>query len=188
MKFELARQSFIPILTPLFLAAVVAPFATQGNVFAAAAESGAPVSGSDLSGGWHYVRTPNPQGGPAAVSIMHTADTSKSDLEFAGLTIRCGDGGTQILIILLRAFPLRARPHVIFGRAGHETQFEGTIAPPGTAILVPGNAANLVEGLWQTQADLFVRVTDGPTSVSGVVALTGLQPAFKALVANCASQ
>ena len=43
------------------------------------------------------MRTRNPHGGADAVSIMHTADTSKSDLDLAGLMIRCREGGTEIV-------------------------------------------------------------------------------------------
>ena len=147
-----------------------------------------PISGSDLAGDWHLVRTHNPQGGPDAISIMHTADTSRSDLELAGLMIRCSRSGTEVVVVLLRTFPLRARPHVLFGKPGHETQFEATVAPPGTAVLVPGDATTLISGPWQTQGDLFIQVIDGQTTVAGVVALAGLQPAFKALVTSCPSQ
>ena len=136
---------------------------------------------SELAGGWHFVRTPNPHGGADAISIMHTADTSRSDLDLAGLMIRCSEGGSEAVIVLIRAFPLRARPHVVLGKPGNETRFEATIAPPGTAILLPGDATTLVNGPWQAQNDLFIRVDDGQTTIRGVVALAGLQAAFKVL-------
>ena len=153
-----------------------------------AAAGEVPIFGSELTGGWRFVRTPNPQGGPDAISIMHTADTSRSDLELAGLMIRCSSSGTEAVVVLLRAFSLRARPHVSFGKPGHETQFEATIAPPGTAILIPGHARTLVSGAWQNQKDLFIRVIDGQTTIAGVVALAGLQTAFKTLEMSCGSQ
>jgi hypothetical protein len=145
-------------------------------------------SSSELAGGWHFVHTPNPNGGADAISIMHTADTSRSDLDLAGLMIRCRESGTEVAIVLLRAFPFRARPHVVFGNAGNETRFEATIAPPGTAILLPGDATTLVNGAWQAQKDLFIRVNDDQTTIRGFVALAGLQAAFKVLVASCPLQ
>ncbi len=186
---QATSQHVSPLLFALFILIIAAAHAPNGTtVVSVAAASEAPISGSELAGGWRFLRTHNPQGGPDAISIMHTADTSRSDLELAGLMIRCSRGGTEIVLVLLRAFSLRARPHVLFGKPGHETQFEATIAPPGTAILVPGDAATLVSGPWQTQNDLFVRVIDGQTTVAGVVALAGLQSAFKALVTSCRSQ
>ena len=143
---------------------------------------------SEFAGGWHLVRTPNPHGGNDAISIMHTADTSRSDLDLAGLTIRCREGGTEVAIILLRAFPLRARPQVVLGKPENEIKFEATVAPPGTVILVPIDTATLVSRTLQTASKLFIRVDDGQTTIRGVVSLAGLQPAFKALVASCPTQ
>lgn len=177
-----------PLLFALFILTIAAAFAANGaKADTIAATSAVGISGSELAGGWRHVRTHNPRGGPDAISIMHTADTSRSDLELAGLMIRCSRGGTEAVVVLLRAFSLRARPRVLFGKPGHETQFDATVAPPGTAVLVPGDATTLVSGPWQTQSDLFIQVIDGQTTVAGVVALAGLQPAFKALVTSCPS-
>jgi hypothetical protein len=180
---------YLSTLLFALLIEIVAAASTSNatNVIPVAATSEVPVLGSELTGGWRFVRTPNPQGGPDAISVMHTADTSRSDLELAGLMIRCSRSGTEAVVVLLRAFSLRARPHVSFGKPGHETQFEATIAPPGTAILIPGQAGTLVSGPWQSQKDLFIRVIDGQTTIAGVVALAGLHTAFKALVMSCGS-
>ena len=140
---------------------------------------------SELSGGWRYVRTRNPHGGADAISIMHTADTSRSDLDLAGLMIRCNEGGTEVAIVLIRAFPLRARPHVVLGKPGTETQLEATVGAPGTAVLLPADATALVSGSWQTLSELTIRIDDGQTTIRGVVALAGLQAAFNRLVASC---
>lgn len=188
MKQATSRH-LLPLLFALFILTIAAGSAANGaKAVNLAAASAMPISGSDLAGGWHLVSTHNPQGGPDAISIMHTADTSRSDLELAGLMIRCSRSGTEVVVVLLRTFPLRARPHVLFGKPGHETQFEATVAPPGTAVLVPGDATTLISGPWQTQDDLFIQVIDGQTTIAGVVVLAGLQPAFKALVTSCPSQ
>lgn len=146
-------------------------------------------------GGWHFVRTRNPHGGADAISIMHTADTSRSDLDLAGLMIRCGGNNAElagnnpeVVVVLIPALPFRARPHVVLGKPGNETQFEATVAPPGTAVLLPREATTLLNGPWQALDDLFIRVNDGQTTIYGVVALAGLQAAFKLLLASCAAQ
>src|ERR1700687_3487569 len=41
--------------------------------------------------GWKLIRTPRPQGGGEAVSIIHTPDLMRSDPDLAGLMFRCGD-------------------------------------------------------------------------------------------------
>ena len=42
-------------------------------------------------GKWRLVRTPNPQGGKEAISIMRGAELSGSDPDFAGLMLRCAE-------------------------------------------------------------------------------------------------
>ncbi len=174
-------------LVGLFILTITAAPTTGGAAPDAIRVDGAdPLSGSELPGGWRFVRTPNPRGGSDAISIMHTADTSRSDLDLAGLIIRCNETGTEVAIVLLRPLPLRARPHVfLLDNLGHETRFEATIAAPGTAVLLPADGKFLVSGSWQTLSDLFIRISDDQTKVAGVVALTGLQAAFKVLAANC---
>ncbi len=142
-------------------------------------------SPAESAGTWRLVRTPNPRGGPEAVSIMHTADISRSDLGLAGLMVRCNGGRSELAIVLLNAFPLRAHPRVIFGDPGHETQFDATIGPPGTAVILPGDPKVVVGNAWQAESDLFIHVIDGPTKISGVVPLAGLQAAFTLLMSNC---
>lgn len=184
-----APRAISPLLAWLFILAIFNTSATRAaNPDISRAGSVAPVSALDLAGGWRLVRTPNPHGGPDAISIMHTADPSRSDLDLAGLMIRCNGNSTEVVVVLLRPFPLRARPHVLLGEPGHETRLEATIAVPGTAVLLPGDGKLLVSGLWQAKSDLFIRIEYEQTTVAGVVALAGLQSAFKALTANCNSQ
>ena len=143
---------------------------------------------SELTNEWHLVRTPNPKGGADAISIMHTPDTARSDIDLAGLMIRCRERGTEVAIALLRAYSVRTKPIVIFGEPGNETRLETTIAAPGTVVLLPGNANALVDGLWRAEKDLFLQIDDGQTPIHGVIPLAGLQAAFKLLTANCQTQ
>src|SRR5262249_51216293 len=64
------------------------------------------------AGTWRLVRTPNPRGGPDAVSIMQTADPARSDVDLVGLTLRCSDTGFDVLVVLLKPFPPRTHPKV----------------------------------------------------------------------------
>jgi hypothetical protein len=142
---------------------------------------------SELSGGWRLVRTPNPNGGADAISIMRPADTSRSDLDLAGLMIRCSESGAEVVIVLLPALPFRTRPHVTIGRPGNETEFQATVAPPGTVVLLPKEVTTLLSGPWQTLEDLFIRIDDGQSTIRGVVKLAGLEAAFNELQASCAA-
>jgi hypothetical protein len=80
--------------------------------------------------------------------------------------LRCGQGGSEAVIVLLRPFPLRARANVVFGEPGRETQFEATVAPPWY-----GNSwgqqmpQTLINVSWQALNNLFIRVEDGQTTI-----------------------
>ena len=188
-KTRCPKRYPLRVLCGIALTALAAAPAVHG-ADSGADKPGSPEQGSSsqLMDGWHLVRTPNPRGGPDAISIMHTADTSRSDLDFAGLMIRCQEGAAQALVVLLRPFALRARPHIVFGETENEAPLAATVAAPGTAILIPEDATSLVNGPWQTMNELRVRVDDGQATIRGVVALAGLQPAFKALQASCLAQ
>jgi hypothetical protein len=182
-------RRLLHLLVAIFIIAIAAGFpvheATPDSGRTADAER--PLS-SDLAGGWHFLRTRNPQGGVDGISIMHTADISRSDLDFAGLTIRCSGGNPEVVVVLIRALPFHARPYVVLGNPGNEMKFEATVAPPGTAVLLPRGATTLLSGPWQALDNLFIRVDDGQATIRGVVSLEGLQAAFKLLLASCSAQ
>lgn len=183
---SLPVSRYLRLLTAIFV------LATTGATTADSNDGESPIaerqSGSELKEGWRFVRTHNPHGGVDAISIMHTADISRSDLDLAGLMIRCNKDGAEVVIVVLRPFRLRARPRVVFGKPENETQFEAIVAPPGTAVVVSGDATTLVSVSWQALSDLFIRVDNGQSKIRGVVALAGLQAAFKVLVASCPVQ
>ena len=140
-----SRRLF-PLLVAIFVLATAPASAVNGADSDSGKAGGAERAlSSELAGGWHLVRTHNPNGGADAISIMHTADTSRSDLDLAGLMIRCSETSAEVVIVLVRALPFRARPHVALGKPGNETQFEATVAPPGTAVLLPNGRDNLGE-------------------------------------------
>jgi hypothetical protein len=177
-----------PLLVAIFILAIAPASAVNGadpdSGRAGGAERGL---SSELAGGWRLVRTHNPNGGADAISITHIADTSRSDLDLAGLMVRCGETNAEVIIVLIRALPFRVRPHVALGKPGNETQFEATVAPPGTAVLLPRDATTLVSGPWQALEELFIRIDDGQSTIRGVVKLEGLEAAFKELQASCAA-
>jgi hypothetical protein len=138
-------------------------------------------------GSWRLVRTPKPASGTDAVAIMQTADISRSDLDFAGLTLRCGITDIEMLVVLIRPFPFRAHPRVTVTADGKGGQFTTTVVPPGSVLLLPGEATSLAAGPWQSSRELVVEADD-ENPIRGVVPLTGLGPAYRTLVANCRSQ
>jgi hypothetical protein len=147
-----------------------------------------PGGGANLTGGWRLVRTHNPRGGEDAVSVMHTADLFRSDPDFAGLTLRCGEAGTEVLIILLQTLSPRAKPQVAITGTPMPARFSATVAPTGTAVLLPPEATALASGSWQKVSELAVEVENEGTAVRGVIPLDGLREALQTLAINCPSR
>lgn len=143
---------------------------------------------TELIGGWRLVRTINPQGGPDAISIMHTADTSRSDIDFAGLIIRCDQHDPEVAIVSVRSFSFHARPRVMIGSPGNEQEFNGAVAPPGTVILLPHKATDQLLRSWNAIRNLYIRVNDGQATIRGVVNIEDLSSALKPLIASCRKQ
>jgi len=134
---------------------------------------------------WRLVRTPDPIGGREAVSITRTADVSKSDLEFAGLMLRCGERSVEVLIVLVRAFPPRVHPKVEVSAGSATAKFTASVVPPEVLLLLPHEATALAEGQWQAATELAVTVEDERGAIHGVVPLTGLGHALALLRSSC---
>ena len=181
-------RRFFPFLVTVLILAIALASTVNGADPGTGRVSGAGRAlSSELAGGWHLVRTPNPNGGSDAISIMHTADISRSDLDLVGLMIRCSEPSAEVVIVLIRPLPFGVRPHVAFGKPDNETQFEATVAPPGTAVLLPSEATTLVGGSWQALDNLFVRIDDGQSTIRGVIKIVGLEAALKKLQTSCAA-
>src|SRR5262245_40626327 len=54
---------------------------------------------TQLEGGWRLVKSRNPEGGADAISVMHVVDSAKSDARLAGLSLRCGRDGVEVVLI-----------------------------------------------------------------------------------------
>ena len=132
-----------------------------------------PPSAPNVTGGWRLVRVPRPEGGDS-ITMMHTAD-SRSDANFAGVSLRCGDKGLQTMLIVIEPFPLRSKPTVSIATPGGNMAFSASVLPPGAIILLPGEVSDLIRGPWKGLANLSVRIEADGRLVSGSVPLTGIE-------------
>lgn len=138
------------------------------------------------AGGWRLVRTPGPQNSGYVVSIMHTADTMRSDPEFAGLLIRCRNNARlQIGFITITPFHPRSHPKVTVMAGSATTHFQADVLPPGSLIALPNEAEALTRGPWQSAPELTVDIDGGGSKIHGVTSLEGLPAAISQLQANC---
>jgi hypothetical protein len=119
---------------------------------------------------------------------MKTADASRSDIDLAGLMLRCRDAGVDVVIVFLKPFPPRAQPKVKLTTPSSTVHLEATVISPGTAISLPAEAAALVNGSWQSSSELAIEINNDSNAVRGVVSLVGLGPALLLLTSNCPSR
>lgn len=136
-------------------------------------------------GTWHLLRTPNPSGGPPAVSVMQSADISRSDVDLTGLMLRCGESSTEVLVVLIRYLRVGAHPKVTVGTGPTSMEFTGNVVAPGLLVLLPPQATSLALGPWQAIPEIALSVDDEGGKIGGVIPLTGLKGALQILESNC---
>ncbi len=137
---------------------------------------------------WHMVRSPPQDGGGAFVSITRTADTFRSDPDFAGLAIHCGQNGPELTLVVIKPLPPRSHPQVVLGDTDKAIRVTASVLPSGAALLLPEEATALAQGPWQAMADLPITIESGDTKIRGVVQLDGLRAALQTLSASCSTK
>ncbi|UFW51621.1 MULTISPECIES: hypothetical protein [Bradyrhizobium] len=139
-----------------------------------------------LDGGWRLVKTRNPNGGADIVAIMRTADTTRSDLNLAGLSLRCAEFGTEVMLTLLEQQPRASHPKVTLAAGSDRVQLEASVNQSAESIVLPPSASALAAGPWQTFPELTVEIATTPTPTRGTIPLAGLANAMRALRSSCA--
>jgi hypothetical protein len=135
---------------------------------------------------WQLARTPNPSGGPDSISVAKIANPTPSQQDVAGLMLRCAEGATtDVLIVLAAPLPPRSHPKVTVVAGATTTEFIATVIPPGALVLLPEKASALVENTWQSVPELAVSITDKNRALRGVIPLEGISNAMQELQSNC---
>jgi hypothetical protein len=138
------------------------------------------------AGTWQLARTPNPSGGPDSISITKITNPTPSEQDVAGLMLRCAEGATtNVLIVLAAPLQPRTHPKVIVVAGSTTTEFIASVVPPGSLVLLPEKASALVENTWQSVPELAVSMTDNNRALRGVIPLEDLSNAMKELQSNC---
>jgi hypothetical protein len=143
---------------------------------------------SPTIGSWRLVRTPDPRGGPEAISIMRSADPLNSESEFVGLMLRCGHPDIQVLSIVIPPLPPRSRPIVTVGSGPDAQEVVGQVTPPGAAILLPGHISAKARVQWPRLNRIEFTVSHESGKFRGAVELTDFSAALEALTRACASR
>jgi hypothetical protein len=146
----------------------------------------APQQQPIASGTWQLARTPNPSGGPDSISITKITNPTPSGQDVTGLMLRCAEGATtNVLIVLAAPLPPRTHPKVIVVAGATTTEFIASVVPPGSLVLLPEKASALVENAWQTVPELALSMTDDHRALRAVIPLEDLSKAMKELQSNC---
>ncbi len=170
-------QNAPPSTLPAPIDPLDAPDAPQLPGFAAPT---GPAS-QPVAGKWRLVHTPNPVEKRDVVSIMATAELAESDVDFAGLNLRCAGPDFEVLVFLIPPLPPRAQPIV----AINGKTFQGAVVPPGTAILLPKAASVLAKEQWRSLQTVSIDVEAEGTKTHGVVSLDGFDKALQSLTTSC---
>ena len=138
------------------------------------------------TGTWQLNRTTNPAGGPDTISISKIADAARSDHEVAGLMLRCAEGATtEVLVVLIEPLPPRTHPKVAVSAGPTTTEFTASVVTPGALVLLPEKASALVEHAWRSIPELAVAISEPRRSLHGVIALADIGTAMRTLQSNC---
>jgi hypothetical protein len=141
-------------------------------------------SSTPIAGKWRLVHTPAPRAGRERqdiVSIMTTAELSGSDIDFAGLDLRCAEPDFEVMIFLLAPLRPQARPDITI----NSKKLSGAVVSPGTAIQLPREASDLARQQWLSVPNLSIEVENDGTKIHGVISLDGFNKALQTLVENC---
>jgi hypothetical protein len=128
---------------------------------------------TQLDEGWRLVRSWDPGGGADAVSVMHAVDTRRSDVGLAGLSLQCGRGGIEVVLIVLEALPRTTRPAVVLTAGTKRSEFEASVVQGGQ---------------WQSATELSVEIDTKPAPIRGAIPIRGLAAALRNLSQNCPSE
>jgi hypothetical protein len=138
------------------------------------------------SGTWQLARTPNASGGRDSISITKIVNPTPSEEDVTGFMLRCAEGATtNVLIVLAAPLTLRTHPKVIVAAGATTTQFIASVVPPGTLVLLPEKASALVEKTWQAVPELAVSIKDNNRTLRGVIPLADISNAMQTLQSNC---
>ncbi|MCK1396168.1 hypothetical protein [Bradyrhizobium sp. 1] len=138
-----------------------------------------------LGDGWQLAETRDSSSNAEIISIMHVADISKSDINLAGLSLRCGQNGLDAVLILLEPLRRASHPTVVVKTDTKRSEFEAAVIQGGEALLLSGLASNLTNSAWQTASELSIEIAASPNPIKGIVPIRGLAVALRSLPTNC---
>lgn len=143
-------------------------------------------SPASLAGSWPLIRSQDPSGA-RIVSIARSADPSRSDVDLAGLMIRCmRPNAFEVVVALVGPLPIRTRQTVRLESGRASLTFEGESIAPGSLLLLPPEAADAIM-IWKENDQLTVTIQTSPNVIRGVIPISGLASGLRKLTEACAT-
>src|SRR4051812_35956254 len=99
---------------------------------------------------WKFSRTQGDKAGESFAAIMKTAEIAQSDLDFAGLIVRCAKGKIDVLVAVIRPLSPRSHPQVTIVSGNASQTFEASLTAAGAALVLPDEVAAFAAGKWQS--------------------------------------
>jgi hypothetical protein len=143
------------------------------------------------AGTWQLARTRSPGGGPDTISMTKILEGTPPDQEVTGLMLRCSEGATiDVLVVLIAPSPVQTHPKVTVVAGSTRTDFVASVVAPGalapsTLVLLPEKASALVEHVWQSVPELGVTIVEPHRSLQGVIPVADISIAIRTLQSNC---
>ncbi|MGT2437749.1 hypothetical protein ACU4GH_20155 [Bradyrhizobium betae] len=134
------------------------------------------------------MKSRDPSGGGEIVSVMHAVDTAKSDVGLAGMSLRCGAIGPEVILILLDRVQSTGRLSVTLKTGSINTQFEASVLQDGRAILLPLAVTAVSNAAKRGTAEVSITVNTRPQTINGIVPLAGLLSALNSLSIHCSGK
>jgi hypothetical protein len=145
-----------------------------------------PQQQATVSASWQLARTPNPAGGPDSISITKITNPTPSEQDVTGLMLRCAEGAsTDVLIVLAAPLPPRSHPKVTVVAGATTTEFIATVVTPGALVLLPEKASALIENTWQSVPELAIAIAGNNRALRGVIPVNDIGDATRELQSNC---
>jgi hypothetical protein len=144
------------------------------------------VTPEESASAWRFIRTSRPNGAADSFAIMHTADTTQSDPDLAGLMIRCQEKppGLEVMLALVRPLSPRSKRDVVVN-SGAILHAESSSV--GTSLVLPIDATAFTTGPYRELNSLSVKINDPEGDIRGVIPLDGITSAIARLSTNCPS-
>lgn len=137
-------------------------------------------------GAWRRIAPPDGARGGAPVAFVHTANVERSDPRLAGLMLRCNGSGIEAVIVVVEAFPPKARPRITLRVKGEEAYFETNVVLAGTGLAIAADRLTSADGPWREADELEVHIGGRDAGFGGIVPLRGLASVVNSLTVDCA--